>query len=115
MRRLHEGSDANGVTVARPKWTEFSPLEDMLVGKYDAPNREAAPNGVAVAKAFAQEPSSTLAGSRSRTRASLHRHRRCPGAPRKPLKRGIDALAARSSRTAASAATPSDRATQSWT
>ena len=104
-----------GVTVARLKWTEFSPLEDMIVGKYDAPNREAALNGVAVAKAFAQEPSSTLAGSRSRTRASLHRHRRCPGDPRKPLKRGIDAPAARSSRTAASAATPSDRATQSRT
>ena len=63
MRRLQEGSDANGVTVARPKWTEFSPLEDMLVGKYDAPNREAAPNGVIVAKAFAQEPSITLVGS----------------------------------------------------
>jgi len=81
MRRLQEGSDANGVTVARPKWTEFSPLEDMLVGKYDAPNREAAPNDVAVAKAFAQKPSSTLAGSRSWTRASHHRHRRCPATP----------------------------------
>ena len=63
MRRLQEGSDANGVTVARPKWTEFSPLEDMLVGKYDAPNREAAPNGVTIAKAFAQEPSSTIVRS----------------------------------------------------
>ena len=65
MRRLQEGSDANGVTVARPKWTEFSPLEDMLVGKYDAPNREAAPTSVAGAKAFAQQPSSTNVGSRA--------------------------------------------------
>ncbi|XP_066372298.1 DNA mismatch repair protein MSH4-like isoform X1 [Miscanthus floridulus] len=67
MRRLQEGSDADGATVARPKWTGFSPLDDMPEGKHDAPNREAAPNGVAVAKAFAQEPSSTNAGSRSRT------------------------------------------------
>ena len=67
MRRLQEGSDADGATVARLKWTGFSPLDDMLEGKHDVPNREAAPNGVAVAKAFAQEPSSTNARSRIRT------------------------------------------------
>ena len=52
-----------GVTVARLKWTEFSPLQDMLVEKYDAPNRKVAPNDVAVAKAFVQEPLSTIIGS----------------------------------------------------
>ena len=67
MRRLQEGSDADGATVACPKWTGFSPLDDMLEGKHDAPSREAAPNDIVVAKAFAQKPSSTNAGSRSRT------------------------------------------------
>ena len=66
MRRLQEGSDVDGATIARPKWTGFSPLDDMLEGKHDAPNREAAPNGVAVAKAFTQEPSMNV-GSRSQT------------------------------------------------
>ena len=37
MRRLQEGSDADGATVACPKWTEFSPLDDMLEGNTTPP------------------------------------------------------------------------------
>jgi hypothetical protein len=37
----------------------------MLEGKHDAPNRENDAHGIAVAKAFAREPSSRNAGSRS--------------------------------------------------
>ena len=39
MRRLQEGSDADGATVARPKWTGFSPLDDMLEGKTRRPQQ----------------------------------------------------------------------------
>lgn len=51
----------SGTTTARPKWIGFSPWEDKLEGKHDAPNREAVPNNVAVAKAFAQGSSSIMA------------------------------------------------------
>ena len=67
VRRLQEGNDADGATVARPMWTGFSPLEDMLERKHDVLNRGLAPNGVAIAKAFAQESSSTNVELRSRT------------------------------------------------
>jgi hypothetical protein len=37
----------------------------VLEGRHDAPNGEAAPTGVTVVKAFAQEPSNTNVGPRS--------------------------------------------------
>jgi hypothetical protein len=41
---------------------DLSLKKDMLERKHDAPDKETAPNGIAVAKAFAQEPSSMDAG-----------------------------------------------------
>jgi len=43
MRRLQEGSDADGATVARPKWTGFSPLDDMLEGNTTPPTGKRRP------------------------------------------------------------------------
>lgn len=31
-RRLQEGSDVDGATVAHPNWTELSPLDDSATG-----------------------------------------------------------------------------------
>ena len=39
MRRLQEGSDADGATVASLKWIGFSPLDDMLEGKTRHPQQ----------------------------------------------------------------------------
>jgi hypothetical protein len=74
------------------------------------PTRKVAPNCVAVAKAFAQDPTSAKARPRSQTPRHHHLQRRCPIAPQKPHQRGINASAARGSRIAASATTPSDGA-----
>jgi hypothetical protein len=63
MWHLQERNDADGATIARPMWTEFPPLDDMLEGKHDAPNRKMVSNDVTIAKAFAKEPSSMNAGS----------------------------------------------------
>ena len=40
MRRLQEGGDANGATVARSERTGLSPLDDSARGENDALNRE---------------------------------------------------------------------------
>ena len=64
---FNKGAPNNAVAVARPQWTGFSPWASTLGGKHDAPNRESGANGVAVAKAFAQDPTSVNVGPRSRT------------------------------------------------
>ena len=115
MRRLQEGSDADGATVARPKWTGFSPLDDMLEGNTTPPTGKQRPVASPSPRLSPKNPLARTPGREAGPPASLHRHRRCPAAPRKPLQRGIDAPAARSSRTAASAVTPSVRATHSRT
>jgi hypothetical protein len=43
-RRLQEGSDVGDATVAGPKWTGLSPMEDS-VGKHDALNRGSGAQG----------------------------------------------------------------------
>ena len=115
MRRLQEGSDADGATVACPKWTEFSPLDDMLEGNTTPPTGKRRPKASSSPGLSPKNPLARTPGHEAGPPASQHRHRRCPAAPRKPLQRGIDAPAARSSGTTTSAVTPSDRATQSRT
>ena len=110
MRCLQEGSDANGATIARPKWTGISPLDVNARGNTMPPTGKAAPNGIAVAQAFAQEPTSADARPRSRPHHHPTPSTPCLAAPRKPHQTGVDAPAARGSRKAASVATPSDKA-----
>ena len=111
MRCLQEGSDANGATIARPQWSGISPLDVNARGNTTPPTGKAAPYGVAVAQAFAQKPTSAYAGPRSRPSHHQTPSMMCPAAPRKPHQTGVDAPAARGSRKAASAATPSDKTT----
>jgi hypothetical protein len=49
-RRLQEESDADGATVAG-----FSPLDEDAKGNTTPPTRKAAPIGITITKAFAQE------------------------------------------------------------
>ena len=109
MRRLQEGSDANGATIARPKWTGISPLDVNARGNTTPPIGKAAPDGVVVVQAFAKEPTSADAGPRSRTPHHPTPSTLCPATPRKPHQTGVDTPAACGSRKAASAATPSDK------
>jgi len=110
MRCLQEGSDVNGATIARPKWTGISPLDVNIKGNTMPSTGKMAPDGVAIAQAFAQEPTGADAGPRSRPPHHPTPSTPCPAAPRKHHQTGVDALAARGSRKAAPAATPSDKA-----
>jgi hypothetical protein len=55
------GSDVGDATIVCPRWTRLSPIENSA-GECDTLNRAAAPTGVTVAKAFAQEAPSTTSG-----------------------------------------------------
>jgi hypothetical protein len=76
----------------------FHPWMSALGENTMPPAGKAAPSCVTIIKAFAQDPT------------VHHLQRRCPAAPRKPHQMANDAPVARGSRTAASAATPSDQA-----
>jgi len=115
QRRLQEGHD---VDKTPPSLVQdgpgFHPWKAML-GNTTPSAGDAAPKDVVVVKAFAQRVPQHKCPTKTRTLSCCRHRRHCPAIPTKPFQSGIDAPAARNSRIAASAATPSEQATQSGT
>lgn len=100
QRRLQEGDDIGNATAARPRWTELSPKE---TGGARRPRASPSPK-------FSPKRSPSTSSGQDPGHSCCHRRRRCPAIPQNPIQRSIDASAARGSRIAASAATPSGQA-----
>jgi hypothetical protein len=81
-RRLQEGSDADGATVARPKWTGLSPLDDSARGDTQRPQQGKRHPQVSPSLGFRpRSPQARTLGQESRPLAIRQCLHRCPTAP----------------------------------
>jgi len=86
MRRLQEGSGANGATIARPKWTGISPLDVNARGNTTPPTGKAAPDSVAVTKLSPKNPQAQMPGQEAEPLTIQHLQRRVPLPHESPIR-----------------------------